>query len=83
MAVSGRWWWSINPKGLVKGDDGRAWVDTCGGELVVPRLSDKFGGELMVILVGEDSLDDPKLMMVQGADSFEVAEKKNGGKSDK
>ncbi|GKF63053.1 hypothetical protein Tco_0183107, partial [Tanacetum coccineum] len=42
----------------------RAWVDSCGGELVVPRFSDTFGGKFVMIQVGDDSLDDPKLITV-------------------
>ncbi|GJT81557.1 hypothetical protein Tco_1055899 [Tanacetum coccineum] len=44
------------------GGDGGAWVDSCGGKLVLPRFSDTLGGELVVVLVGDESLDDPMLM---------------------
>ncbi|GJY16781.1 ribonuclease H-like domain-containing protein [Tanacetum coccineum] len=47
--------------GFKLGDDGGAWVDIGGGELVVPRLSDKCGGtyttHLRVVLIVEDALE--------------------------
>ncbi|GKB56532.1 hypothetical protein Tco_0912718 [Tanacetum coccineum] len=55
--------WKISSKGSMLDERG-AWVDSCG-ELVVPRFSDTFGGKFVMIQVGDDSLDDPKLITVK------------------
>ncbi|GJZ57243.1 hypothetical protein Tco_0612737 [Tanacetum coccineum] len=49
---------------VLRGKSCKSSINGCGE--VAPRLSNMFGGEVVVVLGREDSLDDPRLIMVQG-----------------